>query len=767
MKKEKFLKGALKGKTKITLSLLVAFMITGVPLLAEKENEVEYLLGVNTSLVKLKNKDVKLVEFSKKDNNGDIPWTDLEPSTPINPDIPWTDLEPSIPIFKGEAIFINGQALTDVKDYVTNGDIEGQKIDSVSHIYKVGANKDGIAGSITNKHNITSNIDSSVGIYAENNGIGINEGNINLNELSTGMMAHNGGKIVNIGNIEAGIGVSLGSGSIGENSGTIIGHEWGYGAISISDNGTIFTNKQEGNITGNINVTEQSSFINEGTINTNTLTVIRKSIFTNNGTITSTGNLNINTTSADDNNRFYDGKLINEANGVITVEGTLTVGRTDHDGGTINRGTITASKVSGTVIDDGGTLTTDNMKGDLVLTGNSTNGSFDKVVVNDKINIDKLDGEIKSDSALYNVSVNDEGKVVLARKDFNSLISDENVANYLENNFGFGSFDKEFLLDNLKNIKTVEELNKAGNDTLGTNFYPNMKKQTKEIIDFNNKSLDKFYSQYSEKDIRVIAGADYKDVNVDSSNLVGYDEYVSNVFFGIDKKLNNNRLGLGFVVGKLDSSYDNQAEREDTFYQLSMYNLYNKNNIIVKNNVFMGMSNGDIKRTLKFEDVNETMKADIDSKYAGINNYFGIKYDFDNFYVVPNLTANFTYLQQDEISEKGRYALTIDENNSYSIEGGIGVEVGKDISLNDCKLSIGAFGNLYHEFGNPYEELDSKISVVSNDKYNISKYERDNYGELGIKLELERNNVTVYTEAKYIFDSNTNYEASLGLSYKF
>lgn len=31
-----------------------------------------------------------------------IPWTDLEPSTPIEPDIPWTDLEPSTPVEKEE-----------------------------------------------------------------------------------------------------------------------------------------------------------------------------------------------------------------------------------------------------------------------------------------------------------------------------------------------------------------------------------------------------------------------------------------------------------------------------------------------------------------------------------------------------------------------------------------------------------------------------------------------------------------------------------------
>ena len=106
----------------------------------------------------------------------------------------------------------------------------------------------------------------------------------------------------------------------------------------------------------------------------------------------------------------------------------------------------------------------------------------------------------------------------------------------------------------------------------------------------------------------------------------------------------------------------NNARREDTFVQGNIYSIYNYNGIQFINNFFLGLSEGDLERDLKFGDVEERQKGDIDTNYLGLNNIVTKKFDFDNsIYLKPKAEFNITQLQMGDIKEDGNYGLVVDK----------------------------------------------------------------------------------------------------------
>ena len=109
-----------------------------------------------------------------------------------------------------------------------------------------------------------------------------------------------------------------------------------------------------------------------------------------------------------------------------------------------------------------------------------------------------------------------------------------------------------------------------------------MTRQTIDMINFNKQVMaDNIFNVNTTKDLRIIGGLDYKNIDTKSSNLSRYDEDVKAVFFGADKALSETqRIGAIANVGTLESKYDiSNAKREGYILQGNIYHTYNKNNL--------------------------------------------------------------------------------------------------------------------------------------------------------------------------------------------
>ncbi|MGL4875608.1 MAG: autotransporter domain-containing protein [Clostridium sp.] len=545
------------------------------------------------------------------------------------------------------------------------------------------------------------------------NSLAINNGVIETERQ--GLIAGNGGKVINNGLVKAWVYEDIANGVIAQPA-------FAMGAISYDGEETIAENSKTGVLYGLVGVTGRASkFINEGTVH---------------GRVVS--NL---------------GGVIDNTNGVITGVDEAPSEVIINDGGKFIQGV-------------NGKLDVDKFVGDLFLSGDYAKNNFENNIVlsKDNINIKEHDGDILSNSVMYTVN---DSKIELNRKNFNEIISNSNFANYLENNYVDGDILRQELYNNLKLIDNADEFTRATNNIFGNDIYPNLKKQTLEMLRFNRDTLvNNVFNQPTSKELRVIGGADYKNIKADSSNLSGYKEDISSVFLGADKQINAKlRLGTIANIGTLNAKFDkSHAKREDTFGQLNMYSIYKNNDVQLTNNLFFGLSSGDLKRDLKFGDVYGSQKGDLDNKWIGLNNILSKDYFVSSFFIKPKIELNATYLMQDSINESGNYGLDVEKQNIWSVEAGAGIEVGKEFNLNSVKSTIKAFGTYLHELANPYDSMSVKLNNISSDSVKVSKYDKDSYKDIGIKLELEKNGLTGYVEYKYLFDE---YLGTAGMIYKF
>lgn len=608
-------------------------------------------------------------------------------------------------------------------------------------------------------------VEGGIGIYAEKGTVTNSETGIILGDTANpipagvGMATISGATLVNDGLIKGmhismwsinenslainnGVieterqGIVVGNGARGINNGII--KAWVYGdpdqniqeqpayamAIgSYSGDETVGINSKTGVMYGLVDVTGRASkFINEGTVH---------------GRVISNS-----------------GGVIDNTNGVITGVDEAPSEVIINDGGKFIQGV-------------NGKLDVDKFVGDLFLSGDYAKNNFENNIVlsKDNINIKEHNGEILSNSVMYSVNAS---KTELNRKNFNEILNNSDFANYLENNYVDGDILRQELFNNLKLIDNAGEFARATNNVFGNDIYPNLKKQTLEAIRFNRDTLvNNVFNQSTTKELRIIGGADYKNIKADSSNLSGYKEDISSVFLGADKQINAKlRLGTIANIGTLNAKFDmDNAKREDTFGQLNMYSIYKNNDVQLTNNLFFGLSSGDLKRDLKFGDVYGSQKADLDNKWIGLNNILSKDYFVSSFFVKPRVEVNATYLMQDSISENGNYGLDVEKQNVWSVEAGAGIEIGKEFNLNSVKSTIKAFGTYLHELANPYDSMSVKLNNISSDSVKVSKYDKDSYKDLGIKLELEKNGLTGYVEYKYLFDSE--YLGTAGMIYKF
>ena len=566
-----------------------------------------------------------------------------------------------------------------------------------------------LGGVIENgKNGIIKNQEHSM--LAIEKGIAINNGLIET-ELN-GMIAFNGGTAINNGTIKAWKNEK--EGHIGEAG-------KGLCASSINGTETVITNSETGIVYGSV--------LAEG----------------GNGKIINNG-------------KIYGTEIkisggVIENNGIITGESTKPVVES-LEGGKFVQGT-------------NGKLDVSKFNGDLYLAGDYAENNFsDKISVGDNIAIDEHNGEIKSDSIMYDYNSTDK---TLERKEFSELLNNKNIASYLEDNYMDGDLIRQELYNSLKDINTVKKFNRATNNLFGNDIYPALNKQTLEMVRFNRDTLySQVFNQDTDKDTRIIAGADYKTFDVDSSNLSGYDTDIQSIFIGMDKQMSvNNRLGGIINVGKMKSTFEmNNAERDDMFVQANLYNIYQNNGYRLVNNLFVGVTDGDLERDLKFGDVYGRQSADIDSTYIGLNNVLTRKFDFNFFYITPKLEANFTQLMNSEIKEDGNYGLEIEKQDVTSIEAGVGIEIGKEFMLTDTlKAGVKLSGAYLAELSDPYEEVNVRLRQINHSEYiKISEYDNEDYKDISLRLELSNDSISSYAEYKYMFDDSIG---TLGVSYKF
>lgn len=415
----------------------------------------------------------------------------------------------------------------------------------------------------------------------------------------------------------------------------------------------------------------------------------------------------------------------------------------------------------------GGSFEAPEISGSVIASSDIVTGSNDDRYTAEKAFTGEDKGlEIDSGSYLFDAYLRDNadgGKdVIMERKNFNDVMDNASVSQYLEQNYVWGN--NSDLFDLFKMATSGSRLNAVTTQSLGLDFFPNFAKQNLDIIKSLNRNINNtVLANDDSKDERATIGYDNISREQDgTAELSGYEDDVNTVYGIFDKKYDNHlRYGWGLSYSKLSSKYDDGNKRNENIIQLFAPIIYENNDYQFISTPRIGYGWGDYTR---FANGN-MFDADVDSYYYGLANELRRDIDVELLVFEPIFEFNILGLYQGEMKEDNQ--LNIDSNNNLSVEAGIGLYAKKTFKFGEDELRLRVGGSVYHEFGDPYARMSAGMNGM-NGEYNLNSYTvQRNRAVLAARAEYQHKQANFYGQFNKYVEDDGGYEVNAGLNWKF
>ena len=564
----------------------------------------------------------------------------------------------------------------------------------------------GIRGSAINNRNIQINasgyfaygmsVTKSTSDTSDISAINNKNGSIEINNIATGagIEANNGAKAINKGNIAI-------SDSFANSTDGIKGLWVRSGSTAVNEGSILLSN-----INGEDNVygiySDNSNVVNSGSI---TLSNVEESssygIYAVNGSkVYNSGTITINGESYSKNEA--DGKFIyiDDSSSMVN-DGEITV-NTAFDVSSLGSGKFILGK--------NGKITAEEIKGNITADADITSGGFDKTYYNKDAFSGKTD-EIKlaSGSALFDAVI--KGcDIVMTMKDFDEVVQDKSVADYLQQNYEAQRNAKFF--DVLKLYSSAQSLNRSLNQQLGFSLLPNFTQENMNVFrSLSNLVTDTMFSQDLTNE-RMMVGYDYLGQDRSTKGRVtGYENTANSSYFLADAKLNNRqRFGLGIALTRFNSDYDDDSSRKATFAQALVSYMHDFGNRWKYAGLLRaGYADGDYKR----QSGGTRIGGDTSDILYGFNNELRYSYDLGLAVLEPQFELNASGYYQRKIKEDDAKtnALQIKGTNNLSLESGAGLYLSKEAVYGENGRLKGRLGGSYYrELSQPYHTMRARVN---------------------------------------------------------
>lgn len=701
------------------------------------------------------------------------------------------------------------------------------KKDGLINIY--GTNSYGIysdAGTISNSGeiNIGSSDYSSIGIYTKS-GSATNEedGIINMEKAKCGMATETG-NIINKGKIlssEGGIamyvkgaGQAINDGQINSNGSSVMRSDGG----ALINNGTIIGTLKLAN--GMLADGTTASAINNGTITLQNggygIKVLNGAVAVNNGTI----NIEKGTETLGYGMRAENGSKIENALGAtinvdagmtgmyatgagssVVNKGTIIVGGTTLAPGTVcttppgcgnfivinsgatmttmglvmssyslNFNSFSEDGTGRTYLGKGGSFDAPEISGDVYADASIVEEGFEKTYKNENSFVGEDSGIVlHSGSHMFETKLveNEDGgqDVVMDMKDFDDIVENEEVADFLDGNYS--AENNEFMFSVLKSAQNQNDFSAAVNNSLGLNFFPSFAKQNLEVIKSTNRQLNNsLFNNNDKREISGMFGYDFYNKNQETSGkIAGYEENAHSVYAIVQKRHNENlSYGGGITVTQLNSKYKNGSKRDESLFQILAPVTYNfDESMKFVSTARLGYGFGEYER---YAGSDTFYKADTNNYYYGITNELRKEFDLGMFSLEPSAEFNVIGVYQDKTKEKQQ--ITVKSSNSVSVEAGLGLYAKKSFEIDsDNKISFKFGGSYYQELNNSYDKVSTNIHGMSG-VYHINGYKADRYRGYALgRIDYDYKSFNIYGETNKYIERDGAYEFKAGVEIKF
>ena len=385
------------------------------------------------------------------------------------------------------------------------------------------------------------------------------------------------------------------------------------------------------------------------------------------------------------------------------------------------------------------------------------NNSDTTVVAKDMIQTpDASKLNLISQSALFDAKLADNGSdVIMQMKSFNTTTQNASLAQFLTTNYALGN--NEAFYNKLKSFGNMssltESLNKlTGKDMLSRFNFEDMTMMRELNFDMNEKL---FHNK--EQHFALAGSVSPMAFKGDTGSDARYSLF--------NKRDGNTSIGLGVAFTDVRSDDDhNNNSRSETSYQLILPMGYKTHGFNLMTSPRIGYARGTYDRT-GFDE--KTYDGTIEKRVFGLMNEARYPMTVGKWTFEPAAEFNILGYQQKGREDAKEFALKIQNQNTYSVEGGIGLYATREEELDkDTTLKMTAGVVAYHEFADPYklrvgmEGMDGAFTLRDENR-------SDNRGVIRAGFDYTQGDYSLYGSFLSYIDKEWRTNAKTGFKWKF
>ena len=359
-----------------------------------------------------------------------------------------------------------------------------------------------------------------------------------------------------------------------------------------------------------------------------------------------------------------------------------------------------------------------------------------------------------SDSALFDASLNGSD-VIMTMKGFDTATSNKSLAEFLSKNYALGN--NEAFYNKLKSFGDMnaltDSLNKlTGKDMLSRFNFEDMTMMRELNFDMNEKLF------HNKEQHFALAGS--------VSPMAFRGDTGSNARYSLFNKRNGNTsigLGVAFTNIRSDDAHD-KDNRQETSYQLILPMGYKTHGFNLVTSPRIGYARGTYDRT-GFDD--QSYDGTIEKRVFGLMNEARYPITIGKWKFEPSAEFNILGYQQKGHEDNREFALNIQNQNTYSVEGGIGLYAIREEELDkDSTLKLTAGVAAYHEFADPYK-LRVGMNGMEGAFMLYDENRSENRGVIRAGFDYVYRDLSLYGSLISYIDRETRTSAKTGMKVKF
>ena len=466
-------------------------------------------------------------------------------------------------------------------------------------------------------------------------------------------------------------------------------------------------------------------------------------------TVTNSGTITIDGTSC-------TGSNCTSANNAIVLNG----GKLFQDG-VLQAQSLSLNDFGGEVIANSNAkfVVKDNISGDLAINNNVVQDGFDTTYkIANMVEAGDTSGlNLKSQSALFDAKLENNSDAVMEMKAFNSVVKDESVAEFLQNNYAAQNNEK--LYQTLKSSETVASLNSNVDALFGKEMFSRM--AFEDISMLREINFDMNQNLFNQPEGYFALGGNISPSNYDS-NLGSVGRYSLN---GYNDGKRSFAIGMSIADIRTDNGNGANNRFDRSFVMSAPYGYRTDNGFEFITTPKLGFTNGTYRRR-GLDGMN--YNGNVQKRMVALMNEARYPFDFSKMTLTAALEFNAIGYNIKGGEDDQDYSLRIKSQNHASVETGFGLTASKEINLTkDSKLKLSGGVAFYHEFANPYE-LELGMDGMSG----TYKMRNDKYGDnrtvvrFGLDYQLQ-DYLDVTANLLSNIDKETRTDASVDMKYNF